>query len=72
MTNSADPDQLASSTNSADPDQLASFRSQLIRIYTVRKVREYPGSAGLGLIEMNSNSVCVWKVHKCKAGQMLM
>ena len=31
-------------TNSADPDQLAS--SQLIWIYTVCKGRVYPGSAG--------------------------
>ena len=36
-------------TNSADPDQLASFRSQLIWIYTVCEGSVYPGSAGLGL-----------------------
>ena len=33
-------------TNSADPDQLASLRSQLIWIYTVCKGETYPGSAG--------------------------
>ena len=42
-------------TNSADPDQLASSDtkwsgSQLIWIYTVRKDRVYLGSAGQGLI----------------------
>ena len=37
-------------TNSANPDQLASERSQLIWIYTVCKDRANPGSAGPGLI----------------------
>ena len=41
-------------TNCADPDPLAS--SELIWIYTVCKVRVYPGSAGLGLNLNNSNT----------------
>ena len=42
--------------NSADPDQLAS--SELIWIYTVCKVRVYPGSAELGLILFIETKKC--------------
>ena len=36
-------------TNSEDPDQLASEEPKLIWIYTICKVRAYRGSAGQGL-----------------------
>ena len=41
-------------TNSADPDQLASSEAN-IWIYTVCKDRVYPGSAGQGLKNFNVN-----------------
>ena len=49
-------------TNSADPDQLASsvgfFRSQLVWIYTVCKDRVYPGSSGQWLrTEVNNSEI---------------
>ena len=49
-------------TNSADPDQLAS-RNRLIWIYTVCKDKAYPGSAGPGLLDVKTicmaTGVCV-------------
>ena len=49
MSNSADPDQLASSRS------VGFFRSQLIWIYIVCKGRVYPGSAGQGFSQLFLN-----------------
>ena len=45
-------------TNSADPDQLASSETNWSGS-TLFAVRVYPGSAGLGLIFLHEN-ICCW------------
>ena len=57
-------------TNSTDPDQLASsVRSQLIWIYTVYKDRVYPGSAGQGLMSNIFLEVYQQKAKSNSGGQ---
>ena len=52
-------------TNSADPDQFSwLLRSQLIWIYIVCKDRVYPGSAGQGLISIDTSAFVRKPVQK--------